>query len=45
MVNCLEPSWISDGDDDAEALTVEIWVEEFPVTLICAYGPQESDTN
>ena len=42
-MNGLEPSWISEGDDDAEALTVEIWVEGFPVRLICAYGPQECD--
>ena len=24
-------------------MTVEIWVEGFPVRLICAYGPQEND--
>ena len=40
----LEPSWISEGDDDAEAITVEIWVEGFPIRLVCGYGPQENDT-
>ena len=41
--NGLEPSWISEGDDDVEVTTVEIWIDEFPVRLICGYGPQEYD--
>ena len=24
VINCLEPSWISEGDDDLEAITVEV---------------------
>ena len=44
VMNYLEPSWISEGDDDAEALTVEIWIEGFPIRLICGYGPQEYDS-
>ena len=43
VLNILDPSWISEGDDEAEALTVEIWLEGFPVRLICGYGPQEYD--
>ena len=43
VLNNLNPSWISEGDDNAEALTVEVWVECFPMTLICRYGPQEYD--
>ena len=43
VLNDLDPSWISEGDDDAEALTVEIWVDGFPIRLICGYGPQEYD--
>ena len=43
VLNVLNPSWISEGDDDAEVLTVEIWVEGFPIRLICCYGPQEYD--
>ena len=27
VINNLEPSWISEGDDDIEALTVEIWLQ------------------
>ena len=43
VLNSLDPSWISEGDDDAEALTVEIWVQGFPIRLICGYGPPEYD--
>ena len=43
VLNVLQPSWISEGDDEAEAITVEIWVEDFPICLICGYGPQEYD--
>ena len=43
VLNILEPSWVSEGDDNAEAIAIEIWVEGFPIRLICAYGPQEYD--
>ena len=43
MLNILQPSWISEGDDETEAITVEIWVEGFPIRLVCGYGPQEYD--
>ena len=43
VLNILEPSWISEGDDDAEAITVEIWIEGFPIRLVCGYGPQVYD--
>ena len=43
VLNELEPSWISEGNDEAEAVTVEIWVKGFPIRLICGYGPQEYD--
>ena len=43
VLNDLDPSWISEGDDNAEALTVEVWIEGFPIRLICGYGPQEYD--
>ena len=44
MVNPLEPSWISEGDDETEALTVEVWAKGFPIRLLCGYGPQENDS-
>ena len=44
VLNSLDPSWISEGNDEAEAITVEIWIEGFPVRLICGYGPQENDS-
>ena len=43
VLNVLEPSWISEGDDDAEAISVEIWVEGFPIRLVNGYGPQVYD--
>ena len=44
VLNALEPSWISQGDDNTEALTIEIWLNSFPVRLVCGYGPQEYDS-
>ena len=35
VMNILDPSWISEGDDDAKAIKVEIWVEGFPIRLAC----------
>ena len=43
ILNMLDPSWISEGDYQAEALTVETWVEGFPIRLVCGYGAQEYD--
>ena len=44
VLNSLEPSWISEGNDDVETLTVEIWLQGFPVRLVCGYQPQEYDS-
>ena len=41
--NALQPSWVSEGDNDSETITVEIWIQGFPVRLICGYGPQLYD--
>ena len=43
VANSLKPSWISEGDNDCEAITVEVWVDSFPVRLVCGYGPQNYD--
>ena len=43
VLNQLEPSWINEGDNDAEAITIDIWVGGFPIRLVCGYGPQEGD--
>ena len=43
VLNSLEPSWISEGNDEIETLTVKIWLEGFLVRLVCGYGPQEYD--
>ena len=31
------------GDDEVEFLSVEIWVDNFPITVVTAYGPQNGD--
>ena len=39
VLNQMEPSLISEGNDEVEAITVEIWLEGFPTRLICGYDP------
>ena len=40
----LLPVWISQGDDEVECLTVEVWANDFPVRIVTAYGPQLGDS-
>jgi hypothetical protein len=40
----LQPVWISQGDDEVECLTVEVWVNEFPIRIVNGYGPQAGDS-
>ena len=40
----LQPSWVDEGDDEVECLSVEIWVNGFPIRIVTAYGPQLGDT-
>ena len=35
--------WVSQGDDEVECLAVEIWIDDFPVRVVTAYGPQSGD--
>ena len=44
VVNDLEPVWIGEGDDEIEILVVEVKISELRIRCICAYGPQEKDT-
>ena len=39
----LHPVWVAQGDDEVEVLAIEIWVDDFPVRVVTAYGPQLSD--
>ena len=39
----LRPVWVSQGDDEVECLAVEIWVDDFPIRIVTAYGPQLGD--
>ena len=43
-VNDLQPVWITEGDDEVEILVVEVRVVELKIRCICAYGPQEKDS-
>ena len=35
--------WVAQGDDEVECLCVEVWVEDFPIRVVVAYGPQLAD--
>ena len=35
----LRSVWVAEGDDEVECLEVEIWVDDFPVRVMNAYGP------
>ena len=39
----LQPTFISDGGEGVEAITVDIHLKEISISVISAYGPQESD--
>ena len=39
----LNPSLVSDGGDNIEALTVDINVKKMQIACCTAYGPQEKD--
>ena len=37
------PTVVSEGDEEAEILVVQIEIEGLSIRCICAYGPQEYD--
>ena len=39
VLNVLDPSWVIERNYQAEALTVENWIESFPVRLVCGLVP------
>ena len=39
----LNPSWIKDGNESVEALTIQISVQKINKRVTNAYGPQEYD--
>ena len=41
----LRPVWVAQGDDEVECLVVEIWIDDFPIRILTAYGPQLSDAS
>ena len=38
----LQPAFVSDGGDNAEAVTIDIHVRNMTISITSAYGPQES---
>ena len=38
----LRPAFVSDGGDDVEAVTIDIYVKNMVISITSAYGPQES---
>ena len=40
----LESTLVREGNDQIEALVVQITVEKFPIRIVTAYGPQENET-
>lgn len=39
----LRPVWVAQGDDEVECLSVDIWVDDLPIRVVTAYGPQLGD--
>ena len=37
-----ESTLINEGDDETEAISVKVFLKEFPVRVVTAYGPQEN---
>ena len=40
----LQPAFVSDGGENAEAVTIDIYVKNMAISVTSAYGPQESDS-
>ena len=41
----LHPAFVSNGGEEAEAITIDIHVQNMEITITSAYGPHESDTS
>ena len=39
----LNPVWVRDGDENVEALSIELYVNKLKIRCCVAYGPQETD--
>ena len=44
MIKDLESTLIREGDDETEAISVHVFVGDFPIRVITAYGAQENAT-
>ena len=43
VVKELNPTWVSEGDDMTEILTIQVNAQDFSIRCVGAYGPQEND--
>ena len=43
-INELKPAWVREGDDEVEALSIDIFVKSMKIRYVAAYGCQESDS-
>ena len=43
VVKELNPTWISEGDNMTEILTVQVNAQDFAIRCVAGYGPQEND--
>ena len=39
----LNPTWLGEGDDQVEVLSVQINAKDFPIRCVGGYSPQEND--
>ena len=42
-LHCLNPTWLGEGNDEVECLSIEITIDRFRIRCVNAYGPQEHD--
>ena len=43
ILNCLNPTWIRDGGEKVEAMTIKFALHKIDIRVVNAYGPQEYD--
>ena len=44
-LHTLNPTWLGEGNDEIECLSIEITVQKLKIRCVVGYGPQEGDKN
>ena len=39
----LTPVWVRDGEEQVEAISIEVFIKKLKIRCCAAYGPQEND--